>query len=163
MDRLPFAENGHLIIPVTQWRHETVEDDKVHYVVDQAYCPKGCNILDEEHPIHGHPGLRISFKRPGMEGEFVLSAIQGDFEKIMLSGELADGVKDDLYCPHCGTPFGRLVNCSCSPGAEIVVIGLTPELDFSNSIAFCNVTGCTNETFVRSGHVLRSVWVRSHY
>lgn len=148
MSRPTFAENGHLIIPVTQWRHETVEKQKVRYVVDQAYCPKGCSILDEEHPIHGHPGLLLGFRRPGMKGELVLSAIQGNFDKITLSGELVDRVKYDLYCPHCATPFAALVNCSCSVAHQIVAIGLTPELDFNNAIAFCNVAGCENEAFV---------------
>jgi hypothetical protein len=32
-----------------------------------------------------------------MEGEFVISAIEGDFDKLVLSGELKTGVKDDLY------------------------------------------------------------------
>ena len=90
-----------------------------------------------------------------MEGEFVLSAIEGDFDKIMISGELEEGVKDELYCPHCGVMFKILVNCSCQSDAEMVVIGLTPELDFNNAISFCNVTGCVNGSSVKSGDVIR--------
>jgi len=93
-----------------------------------------------------------------VKGEFVLSAIQGDFDKTLLSGELAHGAKDDLFRPHCGTPFATLINYSCTKGARIVTIGLTPKLDFNNGIAFCNVNGCKNEAFVLSGRVLESVW-----
>ena len=132
----------------------------MRYVVAEAYCPKGCNIIDKEHKINGIAGLRMKFKRPGMEGEFVLSAIEGDFDKIILSGELKDSVKDELYCPHCGVMFEKLVNCGCKPDADMVVIGLTPKLDFNNAISFCNVTGCANGTSIKSGDVLLHIRLR---
>lgn len=155
MDR--FTKEGKLIIPLSRREKIKKETDekKVRYLVTEAYCPNGCNIIDSEHKINGAPGLRIKFKRPGMEGEFVISAIQNDFDKIILSGELKDGVKDELYCPHCGVMFKKLVNCSCKPDADMVVIGLTPKLDFNNAISFCNVTGCANGTTIKSGDVIR--------
>ena len=154
-----FSKDGRLIIPLGQRKKGTKEADeeKVRYVVAEAYCPNGCNIIDKEHKINGVPGLWIQFKRPGMEGLFVLSAIEGDFDKIILSGELEDGVKDELYCPHCGVIFKKLVNCNCKPDADMVIIGLTPKLDFNNAISFCNVTGCTNGTSIKSGDVIRHV------
>jgi len=152
-----FSKDGRLIIPLGQRNKGTKEtsEEKVRYVVTEAYCPDGCNIIDKEHKIHGVPGLRIRFKRPGMEGEFVLSAIEGDFDKIILSGELEDGVKDELYCSYCGVTFKKLVNCSCKPDADMVILGLTPKLDFNNAVSFCNVTGCANGSFIKSGDVLR--------
>jgi hypothetical protein len=154
-----FTKNGKFIIPQVQ-RKKDADEKKSRYVVTEAYCPNGCNIIDKEHKINGVPGLRVKFKRPGMEGELVLSAIQRDFDKIVLSGKLKDGVKDELYCPHCGAMFKKLVNCSCKPDADMVVIGLTPKLDFNNAISFCNVTGCTNGTTIRSGDVIRHVQLR---
>jgi hypothetical protein len=153
-----FTKNGKFIIPQVQQKKKTNEKMQ-RFVVTEAYCPNGCNIIDKEHKINGVPGLRVKFKRPGMEGELVLSAIQRDFDKIVLSGELKDGVKDELYCPHCGVMFKKLVNCSCQPDADMVVIGLTPKLDFNNAISFCNVTGCTNGTTIRSGDVITHVRV----
>lgn len=41
--------------------------------------------------------------------------------------------------------------------AEMVVIGLTPKLDYNNAISFCNVTGCANGTSISSGEVIRHV------
>jgi hypothetical protein len=125
--------------------------------VTEAYCPNGCSIIDKEHEINGVAGLRMKFSRPGMEGELVLSAVQGDFTKLILSGELENGVKDELYCPRCGVMFSKLVNCSCQPDADMVVIGLTPKLDYNNAISFCNVTGCANGTSISSGEVIRHV------
>ena len=160
MDR--FSKDGRLIIPLGQRKKGTKETDEkqVRYVVTEAYCPNGCNIIDAERRINGVPGLRFKFKRSGMEGEFVLSAIEGDFEKTVLAGVLEDGVKDELYCPNCGVMFKKLVNCDCKPGADMVTIGLTPKLDFNNAISFCNVTGCANGTFVKSGDVIQHVRLR---
>ena len=154
-----FTEDGRLIIPLSERKKkkDTPGDEDVRYLISEAYCPNGCNIMDEEHKINGAPGLRIKFKRQGDEGEFVISAIEGDFEKIVLSGKLEEGVKDDLYCPHCGAKFEILVNCNCKPDADMVVIGLTPKLDINNAVSFCNVTGCNNGAFIKSGEILRHV------
>jgi hypothetical protein len=154
-----FTKDGRLIIPLRQRRKRTKGADKedAGFFVTEAYCPNGCSIIDEEHKINGVAGLRVKFTRPGMQGELVLSAIAGDFDKIVLSGQLEDGLKDELYCPQCGVMFKKLVNCTCKPEADMVVIGLTPKLDFNNAISFCNVTGCTNGTTIKSGDVIRHV------
>ena len=144
MDR--FRSDGRMIIPLVKREKSKAkrDEDKVRYVLDKVYCPNGCNLIDEKHQINGFPGLRLKYMRPGTEGEFVLSAIEGDLDKIPLSGELEDGVKDELYCPHCGVVFKKLISCSCKSSADMVIIGLTPKLDFNNAILFCNVTGCAN-------------------
>ena len=152
-----FDKRGRLIIPISDRVPDEEKEEKTTYVVTEAYCPKGCSLVDEDHPINGFPGLRMRFRRPGAEGEFVISAVEGDFTKTMLSGSLEEGVKDELYCPHCDVAFAKLVRCNCQPGADMVVIGLTPRLDFNNAVTFCNVTGCQNGAFVKSGDVLRHV------
>jgi hypothetical protein len=157
-----FDKEGRLIIPLADRGRKGRQEpeDKVRYIVTEAYCPNGCSIIDKSCEINGFPGLRMKFKRPGHEGEFVISAIEGDIDKVILSGELADGVKDDLYCPHCGVMFGKLVSCNCKSDADMVVIGLTPKLDFNNAITLCNVTGCKNGAFVMSGEVIRRISLR---
>ncbi len=155
MDR--FDSSGRLIIPIGKPLNGSHKSDEVRYVITEAYCPNGCNIIDNDHPINGYPGLRMKFSRPGMEGELVLSAVENDFTKIILCGELAEGVKDELSCPHCDAMFKKLVSCSCCDDADMVIIGLTPKLDFNNAITFCNVTGCNNGSFVKSGDVLRHI------
>lgn len=160
-----FGKDGRLIIPLNEreqrLRNRKQIENKVRYEVTEAYCPNGCNIIDKENLINGFPGLRLKYKREGVEGEFVISAIEGDFDKIILKGELINGVKDELYCPHCGVMFEKLVNCNCSQGAEMVVIGLTPKLNFNEAITFCNVTGCSNGTFIQAGEILRHVRLSS--
>jgi hypothetical protein len=153
-----FNKDGRLIIPLFERKSKSKSnDDNVRYIINEAFCPAGCSIIDPLVKINGYPGLRLRFKRDGMEGEFVISAIEGDFDKKIISGELADGEKDDLYCPHCGVAFEKLVNCNCHADAEMVVVGLTPKLNFNEAISFCNVTGCSNGSFIHSGEVLRHV------
>ncbi len=154
-----FTKDGRWIIPISERTKKTDNDKEknISYLINEAYCPNGCSIIDEENKINGEPGLRIKFKREGAEGEFVISAIEGDFDKKMLSGELEDGVKDDLHCPHCGVGFQTLLKCNCRQDADMVVIGLTPKLDINNAISFCNVTGCNNGAFIKSGEILRHV------
>ena len=87
-----FGKDGRLIIPLGQRKSgtEKPEEEKVRYVVTEAYCPNGCSLIDKEHEINGAPGLRMKFSRQGVEGELVLSAIEGDFTKIVISGELEE-------------------------------------------------------------------------
>ncbi|MBN2028834.1 hypothetical protein JW824_01185 [bacterium] len=158
-----FDKDGRLIIPITKRGKDKDKDKNAKYVIKKAYCPNGCNIIDVNHPINGFPGLRIKYKRPGVEGELVLSAIEGDFDKIILSGSLEEGVKDELYCPHCGEMFKKLVSCNCKEDADMVIIGLTPHLDFNNAITFCNVTGCHNGSYVKSGDILRHIRLKEGF
>ena len=149
-----------MIIPISE-RGKTVSTDKedtVRYVVNHAYCPKGCSIIDTKNLINGYPSLR-----EGNEGIMLLSAVEGIFDKIIESGNLEKDVKDELYCPHCGTMFEKLVNCSCQPHADMIVIGLTPQLDFNNAITFCNVTGCNNGSFVQAGNIIRHIRLNNGY
>ena len=153
-----FDKDGRLIIPISERKSGLAKnEDKVRYSITEAFCPNGCTVIDPEHTINGFPGIRIKFKRQESDGEFIISAIEGDFDKIVLSGELKKGMKDELSCPHCNTPFEKLVNCNCQPGADMVVIGLTPQLDYNEAITFCNVTGCTNGAFIKSGDAIRHV------
>jgi hypothetical protein len=107
--------------------------------------------------------FHVGYKGHGEKGEFIISAIEGDFKKIVLSGQLVEGMKYDLFCPFCGATFEKLVNCNCRSGAEMIVIGLTPRLDFKNAITFCNVVGCVNGAFIKSGDAIRHVRLSSHY
>jgi hypothetical protein len=163
-----FSKDGRLIIPLTERRvrlknrSKSVEL-KVRYIINEAFCPNGCNIMDKDHLIHNYPSLRIKFRRADAEGEFVISAIEGDFSKKTLSGELIYGLKDDLFCPHCDVPFKKLVNCHCQADAEMIVVGLTPSLDYNNAITFCNVTGCRNATFIQSGEAIKRLRLNSSY
>ena len=90
-----FSKDGRMIIPIG--KRVKKEEEKVRYVITEAYCPGGCKIMDDGYRFQGYPGIRMKYKRPGVEGEFVISPIEGDFSKIIISGDLIDGIKDELY------------------------------------------------------------------
>jgi len=73
-----FGKDGRLIMPLEQRgrKRKGVDERNVRWFVTEAYCPKGCSIVDKDHKINGVPGLRLKFKRLDMQGEVVLSAIQ---------------------------------------------------------------------------------------
>ncbi len=153
-----FTKDGRLMIPIRNRRRRTnVSEDGVRYVVNKAYCPKGCNVVDNDVEVNGLPGLRLAFQNTDGKGELVISAIEGDFDKVVLSGKLTKGQKNTVMCPHCHTPFKKLVNCNCNPNAEMVVLGLTPKLNFNNAITFCNITDCSNGSFIKSGEAILHV------
>ena len=156
---MKFKPDGRLIVPLSSRKKGTpkTKEEQIRYVVQEAYCPNGCSIIDKTLEINGAPGLRFKFRRPGAEGVFVLSAIEGDFDKLVLSGQLEQNVKDDLYCPRCDVMFEKLVNCNCQTDADLIAVGLTPKLDYNNAISFCNVTGCKNGSFIHSGEAIRHV------
>jgi hypothetical protein len=148
-----FDNKGMLIMPVSEFK-KGKSSDKQRFVLMEVFCVNGHNLIDKNHEINGYPGIRLKFKRPGIKGEFVISAIEDDFEKIFLSGKLEKNKKYDLFCPFCNVKLPVLTNCNCQDDAELVVLGLTPYLDFNNAVTFCNVTGCNNGSFIKSGEAL---------
>jgi len=148
-----FDKSGRLIMPVTEFK-KGKPTDKERLVIMDAYCINGHNLIDKRHEINGYPGIRLKFKRRNNKGEFVISAIEDDFEKIILSGKLENNKQYDLFCPICNVKLSVLTNCNCQDNAELVVLGLTPELDYNNAVTFCNVIGCHNGSFIKSGEAL---------
>ena len=149
-----FDTKGRLIMPVTEFKKGKALD-KERLVITDVFCINGHNLIDKSHEINGYPGVRLKFKRPGNKGEFVISAIEDDFEKIILSGKLEKNKQYNLFCPFCNVKLPVLTNCNCQNGAELVVLGLTSELDFNNAVTFCNVVGCDNGAFIKSGEALK--------
>jgi hypothetical protein len=148
-----FDTSGRLIMPVTEFK-KGKPVGKERLVILDAYCINGHNLIDKSHEINGYPGVRLKFKRHQNKGEFVISAIEDDFEKIILSGNLEKNKQYDLFCPFCNVKLSSLTNCNCQHDAELVVLGLTPDLDYNNAVTFCNVIGCHNGSFIKSGEAL---------
>jgi len=149
-----FDKQGIQVKPVSEI-HKAAKSDQTVWGVDKAFCTNGHSLIDKEHPIHGYPGIRLAFKLPGNEGVIVISALAGDLTKITLSGELEPGVRHDLSCPHCHVPLPVLMACECKRKGRLVVIGLTPQLNFNDIITLCDVAGCTNASVVACGEIIR--------
>jgi hypothetical protein len=156
-----FDKQGIQVKPVSEI-HKAAKSDKTVWVVKHVYCTNGHSLIEKEHPIHGHPGIRLEFKLPDNKGEIVISALAGDLTKITLSGELEPGVSHRLSCPHCHVPLPVLMPCGCKRNGRLVVIGLTPQLNFNNAITLCDVAGCTNAAVIACGEIVRHKRVAGH-
>jgi hypothetical protein len=154
--RQRFDENGRMYIPLSWHKKDNPIDDE-RFVVTEAYCPNGHSLIDPLHEINGFPGIQLAYRDSERNGLFVVSAIEGDFTKVLLSGFLQSGRKLELLCPFCGTGLPVLMACECGEGGELVALGLTPKFDFNNAVAFCNVVGCESGTFLKSGEIIKHV------
>ncbi len=151
-----FDERGRLIIPEPTGPTRELEAGE-ELVVTEAYCPAGHNVVDDDYTVGERPGIKVAFRDPrGQEGLVVLSPVLGRLDKLVLKGRLVPGEKLELLCPDCGAPLPVLTSCQCSARGAIRVLFLHPDCDINNSIGFCNVVGCPNSSFVRSGEVIRA-------
>ena len=155
-----FDGQGRLVIPVSR-SNRTADGETATWVVDQAYCTSGHSLIDTEHAINGYPGIRLAFTHHGSSGVFIISAVAGDFTKKVLSGKLEPEESHDLYCPHCHIPLPVLMPCGCKGKGRLVIIGLSPVLNFNNAITFCDTFGCSNGAFVASGEIIRHARIAS--
>ena len=152
-----FDSHGRLIIPEPKGPTRDLRAGE-ELIVGEAYCPNGHNVVDASHPVGGRPGIKVAFRDPrGVEGLVVLSPVLGCLDKAVVRGRLVKGDALDVSCPECGVPLPVLTSCQCSSGGAINVLFLHPNRDIGNSIGFCNVVGCPNSSFTRSGEVIRSV------
>lgn len=138
-----FNNNGCWIYPNDPTPKTTKsEPTKQRHIVEAAFCPNGCNLLTADYQFQGVNGIHLKFKGENREGEFVISAVEGDNDELMLFGQRVLGERDDFYCPHCDAALEKLINCHCDEQASMVFIGATPTPDFTKGVTLCNVRGC---------------------
>ncbi len=137
-----FNKIGEMIFPSKKENKKVVEEKPL--VIDKCYCANGHNLIDEKYLINKIPGIKLNYKYLGEKGEVVLSAIIGDFDKNILSGNWKKGEKVEMSCPKCNEKLKVLTSCGCRPDAEYFVLGLTPKLDYNNSVTICNIIGCSD-------------------
>ncbi len=130
--------------------------------VTRVFCPEGHNLLDICYSINGLAGIKLKFRcRDGAEGLVVLSPSLGCFDRLVLAGELVDGEKVDLICPHCDIPLPKKGLCGCrdSTGIEsgdLCLLYLSRDMSVDEAIAICNVVGCHNSSLRHAGEYLHA-------
>ena len=70
-------------------------------IVRHAKCPNGCDLMDEDVQIHGHPSIQVRLSFAGGEGQINLDPVYGKYENIA-EAEVPDGTIVELACPGCG-------------------------------------------------------------
>lgn len=69
--------------------------------VRHASCPKGCDLMDPEAPIHDLPSIRVEVRAEGRKGTVHLDPLYGRFESIH-DWEPPLGSIVEFACPACG-------------------------------------------------------------
>ncbi len=154
-----FNFKGMLKIPTLKKVTKEIIEEQV--IIKECYCVNGHNLISDEYSLSGHPGIKLEFNCDGSEGKVILSAVIGNYEKNVLSGNWTKGKKVDMCCPECKAQLPVLTSCDCNSEAEFVALGLTPKIDFNNSIALCNIIGCKDSySMVKSEKIINKTLAR---
>ncbi len=106
-------------------------------VVRNARCPNGCGLMDREHPIHGHPSIRVRAAFGNVSGEVFLDPVYGSYDNIseiiVPRGQVAE-----FHCPHCGVALTDVDRRCAKCAAPVFTLGLPR----GGSIEVCQRNGC---------------------
>jgi hypothetical protein len=152
-----FESNGSLHFPEMGHNGLRVEPNPEHTVV-HACCPNGHDLVRPDLPVGEHPGIWLSFTRPGGgEGEVVLSPVLGCLEKRVLSGEWVPDEEIALKCPVCRVELDVLCGCEFHPRVPVRVLYLSEQMNIRDAIAICSRVGCPNSSYRKSGEMIRAI------
>jgi len=122
--------------------------DKVEVSSDQRIFPvevscARCNhsLMDPDHPVDGHPSIRVTLAFDGVHGHIRLSSLYGSYN-VESDQEIPIGTVADFFCPHCHAHLTGSSNCpECStPMVPMIVRG-------GGIVQICSRRGC-------KGHIL---------
>jgi hypothetical protein len=108
-------------------------------VVRHARCPEGCNLMDPDVKIHGHPSIHLIVAHQGRKGDIHLDPIYGSFDNIS-EVELEPSDIVELYCPNCGISL-RDPDAACAKCSAPMFMLHLPEGSF---VEACQRNGCAH-------------------
>ncbi len=134
----------------------TIEDDVI-IVVNQAYGPKGDNLVGVgDVRFDGFAAVTVLVRAADREELVHLSPIHGDGRKQGMEG-LAEGTKCQLLCPISKEPL-PVVGKVDEGTAEYCAIYLTPKLDDGSTIYVSDTWGHHHSRIVDNNEMI-SLWV----
>jgi len=180
MNSKRFGDDGKLIIPEPIKREkdkqedsefkipEIVKETRTFYIIKQAFCPNGHNLINKKYIISGYPGIRLRYRRKDKsKTEIAISAVLGDSQKIILHGNLTFGELVEIHCPICDVKLPILTHykprkgepgCNENETIDIIALYLTPELDYSKAISFCNKVGVVHSSIKYAHEIIKDIY-----
>lgn len=114
---------------------ETEGDDRVFPV--EVYCAR-CNhsLMDHQHPLEGHPAVRVTISFGRRHGCLWLSSLWGSYT-IDSDHEIPEDTVANFFCPHCHAELAGATDCPiCSaPMVPLIVRG-------GGMVQICSRRGC---------------------
>ena len=176
MDSKRFDSDGKLIIPefidkkrgkkseILKDIPEILKEVRTLYIIKQVFCPGGHNLIDKTCMISGYPAIRLRYLKSGdLRVEVALSAILGDPQSVVIEGELKWGEFVDIHCPMCNVKLPILTkrpdpNSKSGEYLAIVLLFLTPDLDYTKAITFCNKVGTVRSFINYTGTLIQNIY-----
>ncbi|MBD3386315.1 hypothetical protein GF407_15500 [candidate division KSB1 bacterium] len=70
-------------------------------VIQHASCPRGHDLMNPDHKIHGHAAVTVKVKYKDREGMIHLDPVYGSYDNESDIEIPKDGVAE-FFCPECG-------------------------------------------------------------
>ena len=143
---------------------EIIKEVRTLYIIKQVFCPGGDNLIDKSYEISGYPAIRLRYLKPeGQVAEVALSAILGDPQSVVIDGELKWGEFVDIHCPVCNVKLPILTKrpdpeSKSGEHLSIVLLFLTPDLDYTKAITFCNKVGTVRSFINYAGTLIQNIY-----
>lgn len=123
---------------------EVATDERVFPV--EVFCAR-CNrsLMDHDHPIEGHPSVRVTISFGRKHGWLRLSSLYGSYT-IESEHDIAADTIAQFFCPTCHTELAGATDCPvCSaPMVPLIVRG-------GGMVQICSRRGCTSHLLDVSG------------
>jgi hypothetical protein len=147
-----FNAKGKLNIPIEgtiSIPKSKIQKKDGHLVVNEAYCPKGHNLISGV-KIDDEPGIHFIYtdETGKKETDIVISPVVRKCRKKILKG---DGFQKNeivkILCPMCRTELDVLFECEC--GAPIYLFYIDKKRDYYYGQSFCSRIGCVKASQLR--------------
>ena len=115
------------------------EDGK--FVVTEAYCHNGHELMDPTVKISGYPSIKLLAISDDKKEYINISAVENDHGK-----KGGKGFKEKelltLACPVCEEELDNIAPCDCVRGSKFVAVYLNKKRSFSSCVGVCSSWGC---------------------
>jgi len=123
---------------------EVATDERVFPV--EVFCAR-CNrsLMDPDHPIEGHPSVRVTISFGRKHGWLRLSSLYGSFT-IESEDEIPDNTVLNIFCPTCHAELAGATDCPLcgAPMVPLIVRG-------GGMVQICSRRGCFSHLLDVSG------------
>jgi len=123
---------------------EVATDERVFPI--EVFCAR-CNrsLMDHEHPIEGHPSVRVTISFGRKHGWLRLSSLYGSYT-IESEDEIPENTIAHFFCPTCHAELAGATDCPLcgAPMVPLIVRG-------GGMVQICSRRGCTSHLLDVSG------------
>jgi len=123
---------------------EVATDDRVFPI--EVFCAR-CNrsLMDHNHPIEGHPSVRVTISFGRKHGWLRLSSLYGSYT-IESEDEIPENTIAQFFCPTCHAELAGATDCPlcAAPMVPLIVRG-------GGMVQICSRRGCTSHLLDVSG------------